>query len=262
MVLPAHLLRLVEDHPCFSGVWEQDCSADCVADPSQPPLSIQVLHCDDCLTYHVAVDTNLLPSGTTNRRLGEDLTAHVRQHRGYSLSVGGYHLAGGGLWLSAAYWPHLSTFVLHTRSNHNAMSALDALIEGIQFGVVVPPDPRMNNAALYDTFDVYLSVVPPPKETSLQALLSSSHVSAAYKTGFRKVTLAGFRPLLMSSNASASPATAPACLAPATPPLPLLPPAQAPSAPVPLVLGDLCPVCNNEVRERWLFSSNYVGCLC
>lgn len=281
MPLPANLLKLAEEHPCFSGVWSHDCSAECVTDPAQPAQTMAVLQCSDCLTYHVGADNQLLDPGTSGWQLASELTSHVRRHRGYSLSVGGYHTAGGGFWLSAAYWPRIGAFVLASRGSR---APLDALIDAIQHRVVTAPDPRMSQSSLYSVYDVHLSVVPPPRANSLGALLASSHVSSQPKRGYRPVTIAVFNPIAQGTSLRArsralgpGPASPPSLASPssrgtaqttsqtaaASSPTPMLgSPAKARRAAGPRKIGDVCPVCGETVSERPLLHSTFIGCRC
>jgi hypothetical protein len=247
MPLPANLLRMVENHPCFSGVWSADAAAQCVIDPAQPARSIEVVHCDDCLTYHLAVDRRLLDPGVRRWHLADAVTAHARRHRGYALSVGGYHVAGSGFWLSAAYWAHLGVFVLSSRGSG---PPLDVLIRAMQHGVIPAPDPRMTQAQSYRLHDVHLSVVPPPVASSLSALLASSSVSTTPKRGFVPVTLAELKP---AAGAAVAPRRSKRARKGST--------ASEP-APRSLQIGERCPVCGEIWMERPLFRGTYVGCGC
>lgn len=244
MALPPKLLHLVETHPCFSGVWRDDTSATTVIDPIGPPRQTFILQCEDCLMARIAVDTTLLTPGLTGASLAAQVTDHVRQHRGYASTIAGYHGGQPGLWLSAAYWASLGTFVLSSRSGND----LDALLELIRRGAWTVPDPRMSQASLYALHRVYLSVVPPPKVASVSALLASSHVTTQRKAGTCRVTLAVFGP----AQAPASPSAPVAATS-----SPAIAPAKASRR-----IGDLCPVCGETVQVRPLFHSTYVGCAC
>lgn len=239
--LPLNLLRMVEEHPCFSGVWSSDCSAQCVIDPQQPAHSIEVVHCADCLSFHVAVDTQHLGPGVQRWQLADHLTAHVRQHRGYAISVGGYHVAGAGFWLSAAYWAQMGVFVLRSR---NSMKPLGALLEAMKHGVVRVPDPRMIQPNAYVLHEVYLDVVTPVAASSVHSLLQSPNVSVTRRPGFVPVTLAALKP------AAGAVVLGQAGSAPARTPRP------GPS------LGERCDVCGQKVEQRPLFQGTFIGCGC
>lgn len=241
--LPPNLLRMVEEHPCFSGVWSSDCSAQCVTDPQQPARAIEVVHCSDCLSFHVAVDAQHLGPGVRRWDLADHLTAHVRSHRGYAMSVGGYHVAGSGFWLSAAYWAQIGVFVLNAR---NSKTPLTALLEAMKHGVVLASDPRMTQPTAYSLHEVYLDVVTPVVASSVQGLLQSPNVSPTRRPGFVPVTLAALQP--------AAGAVVPGQVSPA--------PARA-SRPGPRPsLGDRCVVCGQKVEERPLFQGTFIGCGC
>lgn len=250
MPLPSNLLTLAEEHPCFSGVWHHDCSAQCVTDAAQPPRNVAVLRCADCLNHHLATDTQLLDPGVSARQLADEVAAHVRKHRGYAFSVGGYHTAGPGIWLSAAYWPKIGAFILSSRGSR---LPLDALMDAIQHGAVSVPDPRMGQASLYTVQDVYLSVVPPPRVPSVNALLTSSNVSTHPKPGYRSVTIAAFKPV--AQGVSTAPHGPPSLPVPKAQPDPYVPPRRR-------RVGERCPVCGEKVAVRALFHSTYIGCGC
>jgi hypothetical protein len=88
-----------------------------------------------------------------------------------------------------------------------------------------------------------------PGITGKQALLSSPQCRMQAQSGWQKVTLAEFLPLAQTAT-NASPA-----------PLAVAAQTQA-KAPRTLRVGDRCPVCGAEVRQRPLFNGSYIGCLC
>ena len=177
-------------------------------------------------------------------QVAQELTRHVQKTRGYSLSIGGYHTSGTGFWLSAAYWPIAQIFVLRSRGQQ---SALNALQEAFQSGVISPPDPGMLNPSSFLMYDVFLKSNPPAQPTSLSALLGSSNVSRTPKPGYRPVTLAAYQALSQVSIQN------PAPIVQSTPP---------PIVSAEPKLGHQCPKCGENFREKSLLTSTYLGCGC
>jgi len=100
-------------------------------------------------------------------------------------------------------------------------------------------------------------------------LLSSPQCSRMQTSGYRRATLCGFLPL--QQHAQPPVVQVPGAVQPSATPLATnsAPIATAVSTPTEskrpskaLQLGDICPVCHDEVRERVLFTSTYVGCKC
>ena len=256
-MLPASLLTFVEQHPCFSGCWTVGHRAQCVLDPAAPLEPIVEVHCADCLVSYVACRQSLLPAGTDADGLARGLTAHVRAHRGFALSFGGYHGVGGGFWLSAAYWAGSGVFVLGCdRAGTAGRARVDSLVRAFAVGVAQPLHAAMTDPKEYRTVDVHLTVVPPPVAMSVPALLASTHVSASGRADTRAVTLAEFLPVA---------ATAQAALALGGPPSLVAHPAASAAArtvPRALVAGERCEACGHLAEERLLLTSSYVACRC
>ncbi len=222
------------------------------------PVALIDFQCEDCLSFRLACRADDLPKGVSQHQAATLITEHVRNLRGYSLSVGGYHTTISG-WLSCAYWAAAGIFVLHTdRGSSAGLPALDVLIQALSRGLVQPSHPAMLDPQQYQTQEVYLSVVPPPTVTTMASLLASPHVRATWARDYCKVTLAEFLPVSRAGAVPIAP-TPPA----AAPPAPVAPP---PAAAVSLggtgKLGDRCPVCGEIVKERWLLTSTFVGCRC
>lgn len=203
---------------------------------------MHVFQCQDCLTFHLGIEASLVPKGLMEHQIAEELTRHVQKVRGYGLSIGGYHTSGSGFWLSAAYWPQAQIFVLRSRG---PQSALNALQEAFQSGVISPPDPGMLNPSSFLIYDAFLKSTPPVQPTSLSALLGSSSVSRTPKPGYRPVTLAAYQSVSQVSI---------------KPPPPIATPAPEPARAH--ELGNTCPACGETVREKTLLTSTYLGCGC
>jgi len=213
-----------------------------------------------------------LPQGVSHSRAAELISEHVRKHRGYALSIGGYHTSLSG-WLSAVYWDVAGIFAIHAdRGSGTNKPALDVLLRAMQNGLIKPSHPAMLDPQQYVTHDVYLSVVPPPTPTTMAALLTSPHVSTSWKAGNCRVTLAEFLPISQSRAPTPATATNPTNAAAATPtntatnPAAPAAPCVSPSASQPpspsKVAGERCAVCGEVVGERWLFTTKYIGCRC
>jgi hypothetical protein len=249
MALPASLLRHVEQHGCFSGCYGGDSDVRVCLDPAQPLQTQVVVSCLDCFA-RLAVLRTLLPAGSSSYGLADQLTQHMRTLRGYTLSFGSYHAKGPGFWLSAAYFGSCGLFLLNGERSRSLGSDLDLLLLAFKHGVAVAHDPRMADPKQYTTQVVYVNFTPPITSiTCRQDLLSSPHCRVQAAPGFQKVTLAEFQPLARQSPAPAAASGSAGKKA-------------AHSVSRPLKVGDICPVCGAEVRERGLLQGTFVGCLC
>ena len=76
-------------------------------------------------------------------------------------------------------------------------------------------------------------------------MLGSPQIRTQPQPGWQKVTLAEFLPVSQAAATAASPTAVKACA----------PPRQ-------LKLGDVCPACGAEVKQRPLLNGSFVGCLC
>lgn len=245
MALPASFLQHVEQHGCFSGCYGSDSSVLACLDPARALSPLVMVSCQDCLA-RIAAPTAVLPAGTSSYSLARQLTDHLRAQRGFTLSVSGYHVAGPGFWLSAAYYP-CGLFLISGERSRQLGSDLDLLLLAFQHGVVQPPDPRMRDARQYALETAYVNFAScQPRIPSKQAFLGSSQCRAQARAGWQKVTLAEFLP----ASQAAQPAK-PAAAGPA-----------APAKGLSLRVGDICPVCGAEYRQRPLLVGSYVGCLC
>jgi len=239
MTLPATFLQHVEQHGCFSGCYGSDSSVSACLDPARPLSPLVMVSCQDCLA-RVAVPASLLAAGTSSYNLARQLTDHLRAKRGFALSVSGYHVAGPGFWLSAAYY-RSGLFLLSGERSRQLGSDLDLLLLAFRHGVLQPPDSRMRDPKQYALETVYVNYATfQPAVVGKQALLSAPQCRAQPRTGWQKVTLAEFLPVAQAQA-----------------------PAGGSSAPArTLKVGDVCPVCGAEVRLRPLLVGSYVGCLC
>jgi hypothetical protein len=261
MALPASLLAAVEKHPCFTGVYHYESPVEVCVDAAQPLAWMYHVSCGDCLTFRVGALSSTLAVGMTVYKLADAVTAHVQGLRGYLWATSGYHTAGSGFWLSAAYHGTGLFLVDGARNRSNSRNEVDLLIEGFKTKVIQPEDPRMLDPALYATQTVYLSLSSPiGLVQSKQDILSSPQCSPVPKQGYSRVTLVEFIPLVV--GASTSLLLPPQSAAPASPQTARPPAPPASRKPRDLALGDICPVCSTVVQERPLFSGTFIGCLC
>ena len=267
-------------------------------DPAQPPEPAVFVSCRDCLTYKIGVLRSLLQAGTSADILADQVTQHMRRIRGFDLSFGGYHMRAGGFWLNAIYYATCGMFLIDGSRSRATGSDLDLLLLAFRHGVAQAPDPRMTDPQLYTTQIVYVdfsSAVHPIQ--AKQDLLASPQCRQHPSSGFHRVTLAEFLPVSLAQP-GAQPGALPVAQAAAQTaaraapagqqvtvpqqPAPGLiqatsaaataastvtavrrgPPQAQNGGPRPLRLGDICPQCQTEVRERPLFSGTFIGCLC
>jgi hypothetical protein len=260
VALPASLLAAVEAHPCFTGCYSHEIPVALCVDPARAPVTSFHAACQDCLMFHVGSLASLLPPGTTQYTLAQELAAHMRSVRGYHWAFSGYHATGPGFWLSAAYYGD-GLFLVDGSRNHGGAKDVDLLVQAFRARLAQPDDPGMLDPALYAADVVHLSCTPPlgPVRTK-QDILRLSQCSLAPRQGFRRVCIVEFLPFttVLSAGSAGQALQAP-------PGAPVLS-KQAPPAPVrragPARLGEVCPTCGAEVKERPLFSGTFVGCLC
>lgn len=247
MTLPASLLQHAEQHSCFTGCYSSEPNVSVCLDPNRAPAPVVAVSCQDCFA-RLGAPVTLLPPGTNSHTLATALSQHVRSRRGFAVSVGGYHARGPGFWLGAIYYGRSGVFLLDGERSRRLGTDLELLLMAFKHGVMAPPDPRMLDPKLYSVQTVYVNYAAPlPNIASRQALLSSPQCRLQPHPGWHKVTLAEFQPLAVT--------TAPGPAANATA-------AASATAPRVLKLGDVCPVCGAEVRERQLLNSTFIGCLC
>jgi hypothetical protein len=248
MSLPASLLAAVEQHACFSGHYRHESEIQACIDPAQPVTRLYTVSCGDCLSFRPGVLASLLPVGLTMYGLADALSAHVRALRGYRWSVAGYFTAGGGFWLSAAYYGG-GLFLVDASRNRNGRPDADVLADAFRLGVLTPEDPRMGIPSLYAAEQAYVNMASPvARVQSKQDLVASRQYSQRNRPGFARATILEFLPF--TTAAAPNPAS--------SPPAPL---AQAKIARK-LEVGEVCPQCGAAVKERPLFTGSFVGCLC
>lgn len=246
MTLPASFLQHVEQHGCFSGCYGSDSTVLACLDPNRPLSPLVMVSCQDCLA-RIAVPSSLMTAGTSSYNLARMLTDHLRVQRGFAVSASGYHVAGPGFWLSAAYYS-CGLFLLSGERSRQLGSDLDLLMLAFQHGVVQPLDTRMRDPKQYSVETVYVNFATcQPRIIGKQQFLTSPQCRTQPRSGWQKVTLAEFGPV-----AHAKPAAPPAGNGTS----------NKPGATKTLRLGDICPVCGAEVRLRPLLVGSYIGCLC
>jgi hypothetical protein len=201
----------------------------------------------------------------TQYGLAQELAAHMRATRGYRWAISGYHATGQGFWLSAAYYGD-GLFLVDGSRNHGGARDVDLLVQAFRSKLVQPDDQGMLDPALYASEIVHLSCSPPlGLVKTKQDILRSPQCSLSPRQGLRRVCIVEFLPLTtMAGNNKPIIAPPPVVKpSPSPPPVAARPPAPVPRAPSkPLRVGDMCPVCGAEVKERPLFSGTFVGCLC
>lgn len=249
MSLPPALLAALEAHDCFSGVFDYDATAQMVIDPTQPPELAYVVHCCDCLLWHVGALRRDLPPGTDGYALARQASAHVAAARSYDAAIGGYHATPAGFWLSAVYLASIDAFLLDGHRSRSTAGDLALLVRSFQHGLWKPADAGMTDPARYTTQSLHVAMagVTGPWN-SVQDFLASPAVHAGPGARTRPVTLAAYQRATAAAPAPAAPIFTPA----------------PPVAPVRAALreGETCPVCHREVRWRQLLTSSYLGCMC
>ncbi len=265
-MLPATLVSAVEAHTCFTGCYRYESPIAICTDPATPLVPAAQVSCADCFSFHVGSLASLLPAGMTGHTLANDLSAHMRALRGYRWSISGYHLSsgGGGFWLSAASLTE-SLFLADASRNHpRTRTEADLLAEAFKQKLAPHQDPRMLDPAQYSIDFIHVDLTTPlPPVKSRQDVLSAAQCSPTPTARSRRVAVLELLPLATSvvapppvngsTNVAASTSSPAVASATITRPRP---PARK------LQLGDICPVCHAEYRERPLFTGSFVGCLC
>ena len=269
MSVPASLLQYSETHSCFTGSYRSDFEVLTCLDPAQPLEPLAVVSCEDCLA-RFAAPRSLLPHGVSSYWLADSLSQHIRSQRGFTFSFGGYHTQGPGFWLSAAYYGACGLMLINGERSRKLGSDLDLLILALQNAVARASDPRMLDPSQYQTQTIYVNFsVPSGAIRNKNDLLASPVCRLQPHPGFQRVTLAEFLPVVASVRVGAPMSAAPPHFQPQFSSQPLVPAPTAPLRPSVLKVkpanlkpGDICPVCNAEVRERWLLNVSFIGCLC
>ena len=246
MSLPTVLLTAVEQHTCFSGSYHSESVSDICTDPAHPLEQVIQVSCGECLLYRVGSLARHLPAGATQYSLATELSAHMRATRGFLWSFSGYHVRGGGFWLSAAAYTD-SLFLVDATRNRNSQTEVELLVEAFRHQIGKASSTAMLDASKYSTDTVYVDLRQPisgPVQTK-QSLLLQPQFSRAPRPDHVRAELVEFLP--GAAIAAASPGSSPVVAAAVT---------------RPLSVGETCPVCHAVFTERRLFSGTFVGCLC
>jgi hypothetical protein len=209
-----------------------------------------VLQCGDCLSHKIGALQSLLPLGADGHWLAGEISEHNRRARGFAWSVSGFHSAGPGFWLSAAYYDACGVFLLNGSNSRLLGSDLDLLALAFQTGVAVASHPLMTDVGQYVTHEAYLDFSQPlGTVSSAHDVLASPQCRLRPARGYQRVTVAEFLPVAIAAAVTAA-------VSPHDPTDTETTPRES------LEVGDICPICKAEVRERPLFTGSYIGCLC
>jgi hypothetical protein len=209
--------------------------------------------------FHVGALASVLPPGTTQYTLAQELAAHMRAVRGYRWAYSGYHATGPGFWLSAVYYGN-GLFLVDGSRNHGGAKDVDLLVEGFRARLSQPDDPGMLDPALYASDVVHLSCTPPLGVVrTKQDILRLAQCSLAPRQGFRRVSIVEFLPLTSQVQSSSA---ASGGSGPAPSPKQSVLTDSSPTKKSAVRQGQICPTCNAEVKERPLFSGSFIGCMC
>ncbi len=267
-MLPSSLLSLVESHGCFSGCYDFHSDVMAIVDPNRPAKAMFQVQCEDCLSFHVGALRSHLPGIKYGSHLATQLTEHMRQLRGYAWSVGGYHVSAR-IWLSAAYFP-CGVVLISGERNPQHNDDLACLITGFKHGVVQATDPAMLQSANYRVHTAYLDMSKPIAPVrDIGDILTSPQCSTNYRQGYHRVTVAEFLPVAQAATSALAGGTA----SMSSTPLPSSGQANSPATPQPndppitlesepMVIGDICPRCGGEFKERPSLTKTFIGCLC
>ncbi|MDA1014478.1 MAG: hypothetical protein O3A00_08510 [Planctomycetota bacterium] len=266
--LPQSLLTCVERHACFAGCFRGSRAERLVLNSTQPPERGVVIQCEGCLSFYVSTLDSLLPANMHEYRLAESLSQHVQQLRGVTAATGGYHVEASGFWLNAAYFAQGGFFLLDGKSSRNRGSDLDLLMLALNHGVLSVSEPGIDDPANYavQTIAMDRKSGPTGQVTSVADLLAAPYVSTSptKPPGWQNVTLAEFLPVSTIAPSPSASLSAAATTAPARSSAAGDPSGATVADPThgPLKIGDVCPNCGAEFRERTLLNDTYVGCLC
>lgn len=259
MPLPASLLAAVEAHPCFTGCYSHEIPVALCVDPARAPVTSFHASCQDCLMFHVGALASLLPPGTTQYTLAQELAAHMRGVRGYRWAFSGYHPTGPGFWLSVAYYGD-GLFLVDGSRNHGGDRDVDLLVKAFRVRLASPEDPGMLDPALYATDVAHINCAPPlgPIRTK-NDIMTSTQVSLAPRQGFRRAAIVEFLP--MTTQVAQTQAGAPAAVtaqvstpAPAGPRV--VPTWSARDA------GTTCKACRKQVKPLSINFVTEYNCMC
>jgi hypothetical protein len=263
-MLPAMLISAVESHTCFTGCYRYESPVAICTDPAQPLSAAVQVSCADCFSFYVASLAGLLPAGMTGHTLASELSAYMRALRGYRWAISGYHLSsgGGGFWLSAASLTEELFLVDGGRNHPRNRSEADLLVEAFKQKVAPHQDPRMLDPAQYTIDFVHLDLTTPlPPVKTKQDIFAAAQCSASPTQRSRRVAVVELLPqpaavLAPPVVTAPAPAVVSAKVAASVTSAAPRPPAKK------LQIGDICPVCRAEYKERPLFTGSFIGCLC
>jgi hypothetical protein len=257
--LPPPLLAAVEAHPCFSGCYSDGSTGVFCADVGQSTLPMVNVHCSDCLTWHIGVLTHLLPSSIHGPgALADELSRHMRRHRGFVWSLSGYHLAGhllgGGFWMAAVCLGPGVFVVRPDRGRGQASDAIDLLIEAFHKKLAPCSGPGMLDAKEYAAQPIYLRYsLGDPVTPDKASLLGSPQCRATSAPGFEPAVVVEHLPSIAAAASTAGPS--PVGVAPPSP-------SMASGSRALRAAGRVCSTCGHEVRVRQLLYGTYSGCMC
>jgi hypothetical protein len=238
MPLPSALIQFVEQHGCFSGCYSSSTDMPVYIAANQPPVPMISITCEDCLC-HYGVLSSVLPKGMNSAQLADQLSQHVRGLRGFTLSVSGYHVNGPGFWFTALYWASCNLFLLSGEDARKHGTDLELLMLAFKHGVLKPPVPAMLDPKSFTVEEIYVNPRQLLSAIAVKSdLLKAPSVSLKPMKGWKKMTLAEFVP---------APQPVATIVAPVS------------SAPT---IGQRCPKCGAEVRQRSLLHKTYIGCMC
>jgi hypothetical protein len=259
MALPASLLSAAEAHPCFTGCYSHEIPVALCVDPARAPVTSFHAACQDCLMFHVGALAGVLPAGTTQYTLAQELAAHMRAVRGYRWAFSGYHATGPGFWLSAAYYGD-GLFLVDGSRNHGGTKDVDLLVQAFRARLAQPDDPGMTDPALYAADVVHLSCAPTlgPVHTK-QDILRLSQCSFVPRQGFRRVSIVEFLPLTSATGVSKV-----VKAGAQSPPMAAISTSSATSAPLwkSSDAGTVCTRCQRPVKELTLCGKTTFSCMC
>lgn len=255
MALPASLLAAVEAHPCFTGCYSHEIPVTICVDLVRSPVTSFHAACQDCRMFHVGALASLLPHGTTQYTLAQELAAHMRAVRGYRWSFSGYHATGPGFWLSAAYYGD-GLFLIDGSRNHGSVSApgkdVDLLVQAFKSRLAHPVDPGMLDPTLYAADVVYLSCAPSLGPIKTKKDIELHHqCSRTPRQGSRRVTIVEFLPLTMA-------VVSPIVLTV----LPRSVPGRAAPQWTSSDVGAICKHCNKRVQALTILNDMQFNCMC
>lgn len=176
----------------------------------------------------------------------QELSAHMRAVRGYRWAMSGYHATGQGFWLSAAYYGD-GLFLVDGSRNHGGGRVVNLLVQAFRSKLVQPDNQGMLDPALYASEVVHLSCSAARGGAGQAGYPAQPAVQPVAAAGPAPRVHRGVPPAHDGDRGSGAPSASRSAPAPAPPAI------VEPAAPRALRLGDVCPICGAEVKERPLF---------